>query len=161
DVVQQPQLDLLRQGVGLEVVVESQWHEVAPLFAAIQMVDGDDPVVAAAIERPDDSTADEASGPGDENSSAIGHGYESMVLRLRPAWDGWPAPPGSVSNPCIVFRKNRDIRHPTSSTSIPRTQSAMRTTGMPGRLVRLAAIMVSMFTPLLLAQTQTPPASGT
>src|SRR5262245_27515372 len=84
-----------------------------------------------------------------------------MVLRLRLAWDGSQGPPGSVSNPCIVFRKDRHTRHLTSSTSIPRTQSAMRTTGMPGRLVRLAAIMVSMFTPLLLAQTQTPPAGGT
>ena len=74
DVVEEPELDLLRQRVGLEVIVEPQRREVPPLLAGVKPIDGDDSIVAALIERPHDSASDQAGGAGYEYSPAVGHG---------------------------------------------------------------------------------------
>ncbi len=71
--VEQPQLDLVAERVGFDVVVEAQRREVAPLVATVQPIDGDDALVPALIEGPDDGAPDEAGGAGDENGPAFRH----------------------------------------------------------------------------------------
>ena len=71
--VEQPEPDLVAEGVGFDVVVEPQGHEIAPFFASVEAIDGNDPLVAALIERPDDGASDEAGGTSDENCPAVRH----------------------------------------------------------------------------------------
>ncbi len=72
-VSEQSQLDLAGQRVGFDVVVEAQRHEVAPLLAPVQPVDGDDALLPALIEGPDDGAPDEAGGAGNKDGPAFRH----------------------------------------------------------------------------------------
>ena len=76
-----------RERVGLDVVVEAQRHEVAPLLAPVEPVDGDDALVPALIEGPDDGAPDEAGGAGDEHGPAFKHSQASSSWIQRQVAD--------------------------------------------------------------------------
>jgi hypothetical protein len=72
-VFEQAAPELVGQRVGFDVVVEAQRHQIAPLVALVEPVDGDDALVAALIECPDDGAPDEAGSAGDEHCPAFKH----------------------------------------------------------------------------------------
>ena len=73
------------QIVGLDVIGEAQRREIAPLFVRAEAVADDNAFAAAAIQRPDERTANKARAAGDEHpriGKIIGlHGF-------RTAWGG-------------------------------------------------------------------------
>ncbi len=62
------------QLVGFEVIGVAEWHEIAPFLIAAEDVHEDEVVETALIKRPDEGTADEAGGSGDEDFIAGLHG---------------------------------------------------------------------------------------
>ena len=72
--VEQPAVDLVFEPVGFQVVVEPKRREVAPLLAAIEPVDGDDAIVPALVEGPDDGASDQTGGAGHKDSPSLKHG---------------------------------------------------------------------------------------
>ena len=67
-------MDLFFEPVGFQIVVEPKRREVAPLLAAIEPVDGDDAIVPALVQGPDDGASDQAGGAGHKDSPSLKHG---------------------------------------------------------------------------------------
>jgi hypothetical protein len=70
-VVERTASDGRGERVTIEIVVEAQGCEVAPLLRSIERVDDENAVVAAFVERPDNSAADEARAAGDEDPPCV------------------------------------------------------------------------------------------
>ena len=118
--VQRPALDRRHELVDLDVVVERQRREVAPLLAPAETIDDEDPADAALVERPHHGAADEARPAGDDCEAVVSHAGSSTDLITRPSCIASKAsrhPGNGAFSPTISFAwvTPRSIRWMTRS----------------------------------------------
>ena len=68
--VERVAIDRGQQRLGIDVVVEAQRREVAPLLGSIEPIGDENAIVAALVERPHEGAADEPRGAGHQRRHA-------------------------------------------------------------------------------------------
>ena len=76
-------VDAGQERVRVHIVGKAQRDEILPFFTLVEPVDDQDVVVAAAIELPDDATADQAGAARDDDAAASEtvHGSNGLAER--------------------------------------------------------------------------------